>query len=258
MQPPPIAAGESATVPLPAKASNPFDSAQEVWITVSCRLRDDCAWATAGHEVAWSQHRLQSVPSVRLMELPSGDNPLKVDESSADVTITGNDFSVSLSKMTGSIQQWTVAGQSLFLSGFGPMLSVWRAPTDNDAPQDAPEWKRYGLDAMTTQVRSVQVSTKPLPRVEVEAWLAPPVLAWRLEVRTRYIVSESGSIYVTTHLRPIGPAPKTLPRLGLEARLPSGLEHVRWLGRGPGESYADMKASQKVWQCLSYFFDLFT
>jgi beta-galactosidase/evolved beta-galactosidase subunit alpha len=41
-----------------------------------------------------------------------------------------------------------------------------------------------------------------------------------------------------------------LPRIGLDMTLPGILDHVTWLGRGPGESYADTKQAARfgLWQ----------
>jgi beta-galactosidase len=51
---------------------------------------------------------------------------------------------------------------------------------------------------------------------------------------------------VSVQITPEGPAPKTLPRMGLDLYLADSLDNATWFGRGPGESYADKKESQKM------------
>ncbi len=50
-------------------------------------------------------------------------------------------------------------------------------------------------------------------------------------------------------LKPTGSKPSHVPRIGLNLRLPRDLDHVRWHGLGPGESYPDKAAAQHtgVW-----------
>src|SRR5699024_8868955 len=36
-------------------------------------------------------------------------------------------------------------------------------------------------------------------------------------------------------------APDMIPRIGVDMRIAQECEHVRWYGRGPGESYSDSK-----------------
>ena len=127
-------------------------------------------------------------------------------------------------------------------------MTFWRAPTDNDRPSDLGVWTRYGLDVMTEQVRSVtQGSTEDgAMRIVAKSWISPPVLGWGFETTTIYSLYGEGTLKIQTHATPKGSLPKSLPRVGLEMKIPSQLSRVEWYGRGPGESYRDKKEAGKI------------
>jgi beta-galactosidase/evolved beta-galactosidase subunit alpha len=66
----------------------------------------------------------------------------------------------------------------------------------------------------------------------------------------RYDLRPDGSMDLSVSGAPTGPWSCTWPRIGVQCRLPAGIDRARWYGRGPGESYADSKAGQRVglWQ----------
>jgi len=169
-------------------------------------------------------------------------------ESNLLYTVHGGDFSITIDKIHGSLSKWTINGNTILAQPFH--LTAWRAPTDNDAAHDAQQWAHWGLDVLESQVRSISIdkidSKHKYVQVTVESYISPPILAWGFETTTTYRIDDSGSIDIIIHLKPTGPAPKTLPRIGLEAHLDKRIEDVAWFGRGPGESYSDKKESQKL------------
>ncbi|PGH15983.1 hypothetical protein AJ80_05359 [Polytolypa hystricis UAMH7299] len=253
---PTIPAGEQGTVKLPSLGTH-NSHAGENWLTVTFRCKTATAWGEAGHEVAWFQHQLSSDPKlpVSLIE-PSNDQP-EIHNTKSAYRIQGMDFAATFSRATGHLTHWESNGQSLLSpdaatsDNGGISLGFWRPPTDNDIPRDASEWRRYGLDTMTSQLRGLQIS-KHLPsrsvQVTVKTWISPPVLAWGFLATTTYVISCDGSISISAHLKPEGPIPKDLPRAGLDVKLSTAACEggAVWFGRGPGESYPDKKRSQKI------------
>lgn len=65
-----------------------------------------------------------------------------------------------------------------------------------------------------------------------------------------------GALRLTLDVRPVGPVRPTggdlgawdlpLPRLGLRAAVPAGLDTVTWFGAGPGEAYPDTRTAARV------------
>lgn len=230
---------------------------KEVFLTITLRARHSSQWAEPGHEVAWYQARLSepgiSLSLTRQTELSS---KLDINETKASLTVSSRgNFSFVFDRARGHLTQMTVHGTTLLevdpVTGAAIRLSFWRPPTDNDQPLSRPYWERFGVDALTSQLREFSFEKIRFGGVEcalitTKTFISPPVLDWGWTVTTTYDVNPSGSLTVKSHLVPSGSIPKHIPRVGLDLRLPRRLDAVRWLGLGPGESYPDKCSSQRV------------
>ena len=161
--------------------------------------------------------------------------------------VTGPAFAFSFDRIRARVQEWRYKSQDLIASDGGPQLTFWRAPTDNDKNQVG-TWKGHGLHRMTHEVRSVKHRINHLGALEIqiESWVAPPVLAWGFRTSTTYTVHSDGKLVIHVHAVPNGSAPSILPRVGLEMMLPQDRSFAQWFGLGPGQSYRDMKEAGKV------------
>jgi beta-galactosidase len=115
-------------------------------------------------------------------------------------------------------------------------------------PHDLPIWLNYGLDSISSQLRSFTISEQSPTSVCLRStsYLSPPVLAWGFLATTTYSVSASGALTISTHLVPTGSFPQHLPRIGLDCALSNTLSRATYFGLGPGESYPDTHSAQKV------------
>jgi beta-galactosidase len=230
-----------------------------VILTVTLRSRHSEEWAEPGHEVAWYQVRLLE-PGLFLSLTRQPELSSKVDLEETKTTLTvlsrGN-FSLVFDRARGHLTEMTVHGTTLLeadpATGAAIRLSFWRPPTDNDQPHSRPYWERFGVDALTSQLREFSFEKIKIydPNVEgalitTKTFISPPVLDWGWTVITTYEISPSPSLTVKSRLVPSGSMPKHIPRVGLDLRLPRRLDAVRWLGLGPGESYPDKCSSQRV------------
>ncbi|KAF3386840.1 Beta-galactosidase [Penicillium rolfsii] len=244
---PSIEAGKSGQ--LKFSPDLPPISKGEIWLTISFQNAQDTPWAPSGHEVAWFQHQLKTL-SVGPCHSPS--HPIQVESSRAAHTVTGPDFSLTFSCSTGGLTSWMVKGHQLLdpdvKTGMALVPGFWRPPTDNDMSWALSERRRYAVDDMRVQLRSMDVAhvNDKCTRITTKTWLGPPVLAWGFVATTTYTISGDGNLVVFVHLEPQGPMPADLPRIGLDVRLADALDNAKWLGLGPGESYADKKRSQKM------------
>ncbi|KAL2258159.1 hypothetical protein VTK26DRAFT_8643 [Humicola hyalothermophila] len=261
---PEIGPGQTGIVPLPtaARSARP-EKGGDVYLTVSFRLRAATCWAEAGHEVAWSQHPMTATdldprfPPI-LPLLPEALTEPRSAE--ALITFASDTFTVVFDQARGALHSWTVNNSRILepdpRTGVAVSPSFWRPPTDNDRPSSLRYWTRFGVDAaFTSQLREMSFhmseqdnsTTAPLT-VRCTTHLAPPSLDWGYLATTTYTISSAGAL-VHVHLVPAGPAehrPAHVPRVGLDLRLPSALDTVRWFGLGPGESYPDKRAAQRV------------
>lgn len=239
-------------MPLPSQIFS-HQSLNETFITISFRLRSATPWADASHEIAWWQHRLGprtfSAPEPSLLPC----HKLQVQESKFAVQVSGSDWSLKFDRARGCLTHWISSGLALLQpdsnTGAAILPSFWRAPTDNDVPVALPYWRRFGLDQMTSQLRSFAVriiDEADLIEVETQTLLSPPILAWGYNVQSTYTIFSNGKLNVKTCLRPAGSQPESLPRAGLNVNLPRKFDQARWFGPGPVESYPDKRSSQRV------------
>lgn len=226
-------------------------------MTFTFRLKHKTAWADAGQEVAWFQHGLSDyliLAHVRRLAEPSPSTALHLEVRSSKLHyhISSPSFSILFDRTRGSITHWTSHGQSILSQtniACSPIsLSFYRAPTDNDIPHDLPIWRNYGLDSITSQLRSFAISHQSPTSIRLTSttYLSPPVLAWGFTATTTYTISASGALTIHTHLIPTGFYPKHLPRIGFDIALTNSLSHAIYFGLGPGESYPDKHSAQRV------------
>lgn len=228
-------------------------------MTVTLRLRESTPWAEAGHEVAWFQHQIARAETLVLAPaLGQSTSKLNVHQTQSTATISGECFSFTFDTARGYLTNWT-ANQAQLLeadpaTGAAIIPSFWRPPTDNDVSNSLPYWERFGVDALTSQLRSLVINASPdAVEITTTTFLSPPVLAWGWNATTTYTISPTGMLSIAVSLAPIGPAPKHVPRAGLNVRVPRDLQSVRWLGLGPGESYPDKRSAQRmgVWSAAA-------
>lgn len=244
---PAIEAGKSGQ--LEFKPDLPTSTDGEIWLTVSFQNTQDTSWAPSGNEVAWFQHPLKTFS---FGPYHSPGLPIQVSSSRAVHTVTGSDFSLTFSRSTGGLTGWMVKGHQLLDSdsktGMALVPGFWRPPIDNDMSWALLERRRYAVDDMRVQLRSMNVAQVDdgCLRITTESWLGPPVLAWGFVATTTYTISGNGNLVVSLHLKPQGPMPADLPRMGLDLRFADAFDNAKWLGLGPGESYPDKRRSQKM------------
>lgn len=244
---PSIAAHGSATVALPC-ALPAGTVSYPATVTVSLRLTAGTLWADAGHEVAWGQAVAAAPEEEELSAVPpngaaSSIAPLTVSESAYAFTITGGDIALTFDKLHGQITCWE--HNSTDLLAVGPRVQVWRAPTDNDV-HIAREWRKAGFDRLQHRTVRAELTSQTDHAV---TWTVQSVLGAFpvrpvLDVVYVYTLARSGTLTIQTTVTPLRELPP-LPRLGLAFAMPQGFETVHWAGRGPWESYPDMKQSAR-------------
>ncbi|UOF88710.1 DUF4981 domain-containing protein [Fodinisporobacter ferrooxydans] len=238
---PEIPPGQSKTVSVPYQLPSVLSAGADYWLNISFRLAVDTMWAKAGHEVAWAQFELPQKQPRRNVSI---ELPLHVEETKTALQVTGRDFALTFSKVYGQIAAWTYLGQTLLHEG--PRLNVWRAPVDNDHIS-LKEWKHAGVHGMKHRVDSVAYSVNEYHvQITVNVRLAPPVWKWGIRTTYTYTIFGSGDVILRVQGIPEGEFPSTLPRIGLQMKLPKFLDTVIWYGRGPGESYSDSKQAGKI------------
>ncbi len=223
------------TLPKPVGGSTCF-------LNISFATTEATDWAPRGFELAWAQFELP----VQNPSLPAIASKTKLDmrEDGDQVIVTGQDCRLVFDRLRGSIASWQFEHMPLLLAG--PLLNVWRAPTDNDV-HIAKEWTKAGYDRLVHRFDGVEVTrlSDSAIRIEADAVLAGYSLVPAFDCSYRYTIHGSGDVIIDTHIRPRGKLP-VLPRLGLRLQLPGQFDRLAWYGRGPHESYIDRKESARI------------
>jgi beta-galactosidase len=243
---PAVAAGCWADVELPDLPA----VSGEGWLTVSAALAKDLPWAPAGHEVAWAQFPVPAVP-----RSPRAGSPAPAAYRTPDghLVLGPGRFDAR----TGRLVRLGT------LDVDGPVLDLWRAPTDNDRAvpmwgdaqeSTAERWRRAGLHRLRHRVDEVREVAGGLL---VRAWIA--AAGQEAGMATEYHWStEGGDLILTVSVEPRGDWSCGLPRLGVRLALPGLLDRVEWFGLGPGEAYPDSRLAARVGHFKSTVDDLQT
>ncbi|MFI6740083.1 glycoside hydrolase family 2 TIM barrel-domain containing protein [Nonomuraea sp. NPDC050451] len=284
---------ETVRVPLPEGAVRTLEG--ETWITIEAALATATGWAPAGHVVAWGQARLGPATLADPPldgagggaatglegDAPSatGSAPRGVPGGVArDVTPDGAAGGTSpggtASDAAGVVGRASGGGGGVRLGGAvfdrrsgrlvrlhgveldGPVLDVWRAPTENDRGQGprnalAADWEAVGLDRFLHRTaalerpddRTLVVRGRSGPATRTLGFLTTYTWQWR-----------DGGLHLRIEAEPVGDWHDTAyghlnvspPRMGARFALPGGYTDVTWFGRGPGESYADSRDAARV------------
>lgn len=237
-----VGPGQTFEIQLPHTPSGQGDA----FLNVSFRLENATPYLDSGFEIATAQ--------IPLRESSELQKPTEVPESKLEVTSSHNILHIKSATSTwtfntlhGTLTSWIKDSTELISEA--PKIDFFRAPTDNDIPQDGWDWKDKLLHLARVSTRKVEWSQSHESELTITAHqrVAPPVLSWSIDCVLTYRFQANGSLNIHVNGSPKGDnLPRTLPRIGLVMELPKNWQHIQWFGRGPGESYRDSKLSQPL------------
>ena len=223
----------------------------EYWLRVDFHTRTNGLWVAAGHEIAWEQMPL----AVKTHKQKIGDSrssPLRMFDCATNnsVRIEGPDFAATFSRAAGTLVSLVYGGREMMATNgpAGPVLQVWRAPTDNDKGFGnwlARDWREAGLNNLVRRVDSFEVSQPKPGEVRVAVVATSTAVTGAFVHRAIWTVRGDGSLDMDNEFKPSGDLPP-LPRIGVVMRVAGAFENLRWYGRGPWENYSDRKHSADV------------
>ncbi|MBW8000967.1 MAG: DUF4981 domain-containing protein [Planctomycetes bacterium] len=212
-------------------------------LKVTFALKKDSLWAKKNHILAWDQFEIPfDLPEETENDI-STSPPLKVEETDKEIIVTGKDFKIVVSQISGAIESFQYKNKNLIAAPLVP--NFWRVPTDNDRGNGMPKrlaiWKHAARDK---QIQSIDVENfnDRFVRIMVENKLPTAENAKLLNV---YKIYPTGDVIVETKFTPNGKLPQ-LPRLGMQMQIPSEFDNMQWYGRGPHETYADRKTGAAI------------
>lgn len=207
-------------------------------------------WADAGYDLCSRQIKLTMENHCLYYKTEHSDEPITVSDLTDRIAIHGNDFSVSFSKISGTIEDYFYKGKSLMKRG--PLMNVYWANMDNDWCFGSEDgftkiWENVGIDQTRHYARSVTICEKNENSVKIccKGVVAAPSLMPILSVEYFYRIYSNGEISIEIESSP-GDYKKDssvpfLPKLGTQSILSEMMENVRWYGSGPIDNYQDKK-----------------
>ena len=224
-------------------SGNPQDleydnSHSETWLQISVQHSKPQIWCDAGHEIVNADLRLDHydasdslLPPIRSLQRP------EVKSEGRMLHAFTSTCTLAFDQISGQIKQWNYKGIDM-IHNSGPRLSFWRALTDNDKGGQGGDWLGHRLNALIYSVRAIShhFNKSNALEIKIESYVAPAIFSWGFNVTTTYILHGHGSLLIHTKALPTGPAPGTLPRVGLEMTLPKEQSYAQWFGLGPGQT----------------------
>jgi beta-galactosidase len=230
----------SAEISIPLEQPS-LQPGREYFLTVRFLLRRDKPWAAAGHVVAVEQFTLPwQAPAAPL--LAASESPARVEDNPGYLEVSGDGFLVRISRLSGALMSWEVEGRKLLARPLAP--NFWRAPTDNDIGNDAPNrWSVWRMAGPDREVESVNVERLAGGAVKVTVAMRLP--AGGASYASTYTIKASGDIHVRADYKTSASLP-VMPRFGMQMAIANEFDEMSWFGRGPHDSYWDRKTSADV------------
>jgi beta-galactosidase/beta-glucuronidase len=203
-----IAAGQQSKINVPVKMPT-LKAGKEYWLNLRLQVRDSLAWADSAYVLAWEQfkmpYKVPALPKVKREKL----DKVQLAKDGNSYTVTAGNTIVVFDKTSGLMTSLRYKGKTILNQG--PMMNLWRAPTDNDNgtgdtnPDPFLEfhgttWRKMGLDSL--QATNVKVSAQQKNNevaIKVTGTLKGKTQDFAYE--TTYTILGSGDILVDNRLK---------------------------------------------------------
>ncbi|KAL2830621.1 glycosyl hydrolases family 2, TIM barrel domain-containing protein [Aspergillus cavernicola] len=247
---PTVRPGEEADLDIPVLPLDKIPEGKDAFLELNFAVKEDDLCWERGEEVAWLQVPIHSAANADdqppLFHAEIKNSPVQIAKTSQtvlDIQSTNSRWAFDL--VRGQVTSWTAGTRNILHAG--PVLTLWRAPTDNDVSV-LQDWTEKEVKHARPYTREVSWSVDESANravVQCTQRVAPIPLEWAINTTTTYTFSDN-SLLIKVEGKPRGRnLPQTLPRLGLTLALPHEFTEATWFGRGPGESYRDKKHAQR-------------
>ena len=229
-------------------------SDKEYYVNFYTRLKKDNLYASQGYEVAKNQVFIRRWANRNHLSYQE----VQIEEESKSIKMSSSKWNIHINKTNGQFKSLN----NLELTG--PLIHLFRAPTDNDRGNGFRNtkgrtgsfyrsWLKYKLNEL--DIKKIKLIKADKTGVFFKGKLKGSRRS--IPFKISYHILENDELEVNlelvNHL-----ALKSLPRVGIQFELPRSFDMMRWYGRGPHQSYSDKKESalvgiyhNKVWD--NYF-----
>lgn len=228
-----------------------IDTAERYFLDVQILQTDAQLYCPEGHILFSNQFvignvnkRYQGKATREMQERQLSDEWL-IEKNNRQLVLKKGITELQFDLVKGSLISVLQNGQALVSQG--PVMTLWRAPIDNDMYQ-LKEWtEKYFLHQTSETLYSWEMEEEEgKVTVSIHKYLSCTNQGWGFDLLYRYTLDSQGGFSVEVEGDPVirgTEIPKLLPRIGLELAIPKAYDTVGWFGNGPHESYPDSKAS---------------
>ncbi len=226
-------------VKLPLKEYNKTSIEDDIYLTISLRTKKDTLWAESGYEIAFEQMPLLTkTVSNKINHLVRWE----VEDEESAFYVSTNGYSYGFDKETGLLSSLKQNGYEFLSAPMEP--NFWRASTDNDQGSEFDKTSRIWRD--TNKYRKLEAFEviELQQSIKVETTFIYPELKG-LKLILVFLFEEHGEVEVLYSLIPHKPLPD-IPEIGLRLGLNKPFKQLKWLGKGPFETYIDRQSGAKI------------
>ncbi|MDY2628844.1 MAG: glycoside hydrolase family 2 TIM barrel-domain containing protein [Lachnospiraceae bacterium] len=233
---------ETETVQIPLMPFEPAANA-DYYLKVTACWKQETGFAPAGHEIGTVQFPLdirRTVPEKRR----TGEK-LQVKEEQGILTVWNSDIRVRFHTVFGKLLSVEAGGETWLTRG--PEMSVYRATIDNDMYKKDDWMNKYFIQKSSEQTEYVnRICLDDRVVVTMGKYFGCMNQSWGFECVYEYTVYSCGQVKVNILGKEFQKGklePPFLPRIGVIMKGNRKFQQTAWYGLGPGENYADSKAS---------------
>jgi beta-galactosidase len=243
-----IEPGENKVLTVPLKNVKMIEE-KEYYLKLNFSLKENKLWAEKNFCVAWEQIKVMGSYICESINEIALNSKLFIKEEKDLCLVKGELFEIVFDKKTGTINKLNYEDNNI-IDTHGPVLNVFRAPTDNDSKSsyvlDKNGWYEVGLNTLKQKQCDFIVKNTDTNKAEIYVYVK--YLGEQdtgFEHYINYIIYSDGTVRVENEIKPFGMLP-ILPRLGIMMSLNKCYDNITWYGLGPQESYPDRKAGVEI------------
>ena len=232
------APGEEQKVTIPYKSFTP-EANTDYYLNISICMKEATGYAEENYEISRTQFELPE-HAVVLETLPQGES-LEIEESQGILTIQNDKICASFHTVFGKLLSVQIDGKPYITDG--PEMTVYRPTIDNDMYKKDDWMNKYFIQKSSEQLEAFtyEVSEEKAV-VTMQKYFGCMNQSWGYVATYEYTVYPCGQLKVHLDAKNVQNGklePPFLPRLGVILKANKELQNTVWLGRGPGENYAD-------------------
>lgn len=256
---------DSTVVTIPVSNLKP-KAGTEYFVNFEVTTKEPEPLTPVGHMIAYDQFELPIIAEKKTYTNTGGPK-LSVSDNNNVLTISSTKVNFIFDKQQGIVTSYKVDGVEYFKDGFGIQPNFWRGPTDNDYGNGGPLrvqiWKEssknfkiasakaemkdniaemsitYALPAGNFYIVDYKVYPSGIVNASVRFTSTDATAQEAGLSREAMEFTVSGSTSVGAVDRRGEKTRLEVPRIGVRFRLPSNMNQVQYLGRGPEDNYLD-------------------